>query len=271
MDKPIREGIEACRPASADLLSPDMTEVARQVQDDPQARLVYERVQQWDTAIGQSIDEVSVPPGLAERILERLRIAAGASTGRSANLVSETIAAAANGHHLTGDVQLAPPPARAPWSRRRWTGATVSALLACALVVAVGSWLRQDRDLALDQLADQWKAQLGSKWQPFAQAPRDFAPPSAIQVPPARWQWIDRYTTVPVVAYELIHNKAGKAMLYVAKMTRGDVEGAPPDAPYTTAGKTIACWQSGSHFYMLVFENERSYRAFVKIATTPFA
>jgi hypothetical protein len=249
-----------------------MTEAARAVRDDPQVRLVYERVQQWDTAIGQSIDDVNVPPGLAERIVERLRMAAGASSGgRSTERMSETIAAAANGHHSTGDVQIAPPPARAPWSRRRWAGAAVSALVACAVVVAVGTWLRQERDLPLDELADQWAAQLGTQWQPIAQAPRDFPLPSALRVPPARWQWIDHYTTVPVVAYELVHAKYGKAMLYVARITRRDVQGAPPAAPYSTAGKTIACWQSGSHFYMLVFEDERSYRGFVKTATTPFA
>jgi hypothetical protein len=268
MDKPIREGIEACRPASDDLLSPDMIEAARAVQDDPQARLIYERAQQWDAAIGGSIEDVPVPPGLAERIEARLQ---SADAGRHADLLAGSATAANDVCESTGEVELAPPTARAPWSRRRWAGAGLSAVAAAALVVAVGSWLSQERDLPLDVLADQWAAQMGNDWQPLAAAPRDFSVPGAILVSPARWQWIDRYTTVPVVAYELAHANAGKAMLYVAKMTRGDVPGAPPRMPFNTAGKAIAWWRSGSHVYVLVVENERSYPAFVKTTAAPFA
>jgi hypothetical protein len=144
--------------------------------------------------------------------------------------------------------------------------------LAAALVIAVGYWLQPDSELEFDVLADQWAGQLSGDWEPIAQAPRDFPVPGAILVPPARWQWIDRFTTVPVVAYELAHGKAGKAMLYVAKMTRSNLPGAAPQWPQSnTGGKAIAWWQSGSYVYVLVVEDERRYPAFVKPSTTPFA
>jgi hypothetical protein len=266
MDKPIREGIEACRPASDDLQSPDMTDVARAVQDDPEARLAYERVQQWDAAMAQSMDQVGVPAGLAERILARLRSAAGETS-----LLAGAVAPASDNGEATLEVRVATAPTRAGWSRRHWVGAAVSGIVAAALVIAVGYWLQPDSDLPFDLLADQWAGQLSNDWQQAARAPRDFAPPATVLVSPGRWQWIDRFTTVPVVAYELVHHKE-RAMLYVAKTTRPNLPGAPPQRPQSnTGGRAIAWWQSGSHVYVLVVDDERSYRAFVQPSTTPFA
>jgi len=272
MDDRIREGIEACRPASDDLDSPELADVARRVKDDPQARLAYDRVQEYDAAILKSIDDVSVPPGLSERILERLCAARDESAnGRSKDLLAGVVAAASSAREATPDAQVSPAPRRLALSRRHLTGAALTALLACVLLVVVINLMQEPSDLALPDLADQWQVKLDDNWQQMADAPADFALPGAVLVKPAGWQWIDRYTTVPVVAYELVHAKAGKAMLYVARMTRNGLPSAPPLTPQSTSGKAVAYWQSGSHVYVLVVEHERNYRAFVRPSTTPFA
>jgi hypothetical protein len=140
------------------------------------------------------------------------------------------------------------------------------------LVIAVGNWLGQGSQLELDLLADQWHNRLGDQWEEMARAPEDFAVPAAILVAPARWQWVDQFTTVPVAAYELAHANAGRAMLYVAQMKRAGLPGAPPFQPQSnTGGRAVAWWQSGDRVYVLVVEDERSYRAFVQPSTTPLA
>lgn len=272
MDKRIREGIEACRPASDDLQSPELADAARGVQNDPAARLAYERVQKWDAAISKSLEAVSVPPGLSERIVDCLRAAQGESAQRdSADLLAGTVAAAAEIRETSGEAQVSPSPTRHAWSRRHWAGGVSAALVACVVVLAVGYWLRQGSDLAIEILADQWHAELGGNWQ-LGSAPRDFTVPTAILVSPARWQRIGSFAAVPVVAYELWHPTAGKAMLYVARMTRPGMPAAPPPDPqWTSGGKAVAYWQSDSRLYVVVFENERNYRAFVRPSTTPFA
>ncbi len=272
MDKRIREGIEACRPASEDLNSPEMADAARGVQDDPLARLVHDRVQKYDAAILKSIDDVSVPAGLSQRILERLRAARDESAdGRSEELLAGAVTAASKTHEASSDAQISPVPGRLALSRRNLTGAALTALLACVLLVVVINLLQERSELALADLADQWQAELGNNWQKLATAPPDFEVPGAVLVTPTQWQWIDRYTTEPVVAYELVHAKAGKAMLYVARMTRDGLRGSPPLTPQSTSGKAVAYWQSGSRVYVLVVEDDRNYRAFVRPSTTPFA
>ena len=81
MDKRIREGIEACRPGVDDLLDAELAslielaDAARAVGEDPNARLLRERVQKWDVAISASMEQVPLPTDLAQRILERLQAA----------------------------------------------------------------------------------------------------------------------------------------------------------------------------------------------------
>lgn len=269
MDKKIRESIEACRPASDDLLADDMADVARRVNEDPQARLIRQRVEQWDAAIGQSIEDVPVPPGLAERILERLEAARPDEAAQGADrLLAASVSAASQTVPHTGETHVVRSRGAAAWSRRRWAGAVTVALLACVLVVVVGNWLNRDSQLPLETLAEQWREQLGNNWEQMARAPKDFAVPEDVLVMPKRWQWVDQFTTVPVAAYQLAHAKAGEAMLYVARLKRDGLPSAPPLRPQSnTGGRAVAYWQSGDRVYVLVVEDERSYRAFVRPST----
>jgi hypothetical protein len=255
------------------LLARDLSEVARRIEDDPQARLVHQRIEQWDTAIRQSIEEVPVPPGLAERILERLRAARpDEAAGASGGLLSRSVSVALQSDASSGETQLAPPSTARGWSRRHWVGAAAAALVAGVLVIAVGNWLRPASEVELPVLADQWRERLGDDWQQIARAPENFAVPPSLLVAPQRWQWIDQFTTVPVAAYELVHAKAGRAMLYVARMSRAGLPSAPPVSPQSnTGGRAVAWWQTGDRVYVLVVDDERSYRAFVRPSAVPLA
>jgi hypothetical protein len=74
----IREGLDACRPGSSDLTSGDVTgselELAAQaLASNTEVRRDFERIGQWDAAIGKVMERVAIPAGLADRILVRLR------------------------------------------------------------------------------------------------------------------------------------------------------------------------------------------------------
>ncbi len=269
MDKRIREGIEACRAGSDDLRAADLADVARAVADDALASAAYERVQGWDAAVGASMEKVEVPPGLAERIVARL----GAVGEPSAGLLAGAVDEATRVEPATdGDAQVSLAPKRTSWSRRHWVGAAGLGVGAAALVIAAGYWLAQGSDLPLEVLAERWQAELKDDWQPLAKAPQNFPTPNAIRVEPQRWQWIGRFTPTPVVAYELNHPKAGKAMLYVAEMPRSGLPGAPPVSPqWRSGGQAVGYWRSGDKVYVLVVPDERTYRAFVQSSAVPLA
>src|SRR3569832_1994301 len=74
----IREGLDACRPGGGDLTSGDVTgselELAAQaLVSNAEVRRDFERIGQWDAAIGKVMERVAIPAGLADRILVRLR------------------------------------------------------------------------------------------------------------------------------------------------------------------------------------------------------
>jgi hypothetical protein len=66
------EQLDACRPHSGDLDSPEMCALVAELQRDPELRSAYDRIQKLDDAIVDAMDDVPVPSGLAERLLTRL-------------------------------------------------------------------------------------------------------------------------------------------------------------------------------------------------------
>jgi hypothetical protein len=266
MDRRTLQGIEACRPDSDDLLSAELGDVARRVRDDPQARATYDRVQAWDAAIRSAMDRVSVPQGLADRILDRLRAAEPAVKAprdvdtKSAQLEVQTPIGAPS--------TSVRPASRVAWSRRRWLA--VGSALAAALVVAVyvGEYLQRDDETPVEIMADAWLAELVPKWQEMAQAPREFEVAPAIIAEPTGWQRIGKLGAVRGVAYKLVHATAGTARLFVVRLSKVGLPTSPPNRPqWSTGGRSVGYWQSGELVYVLVVEgNENTYRAFVNSA-----
>ncbi len=275
MDKRIREGIEACRPGVDDLLDYEraglleLADAARAVGEDPEARLLRDRVLKWDAAISESMEQVPVPAGLAQRILARLQATDSATGCASPPLLTGAVTAAIQDEPAGGSVEVARP---GLWQRRHWAGASLSAIAAAALVIAAGYWLQWGSELPVEQLAQNWQSELTEdEWEPAKNAPASFPIPDAIRVPPTRYQRIGQFTPTPVVAYELVLGKT-KAMLYAAKMKRAGLRGTPPPGPqWDTAGEVIGYWQSGDIVYVLVVPDVRSYRAFVRSSSAPLA
>ncbi len=273
MEKRLIEGIEACRPLSDDVHWAELSEVARGVQDDPQTRVVYQRIQQWDAAVSATMEQVPVPAGLGDRILERLgrgqplsqtQSAAGEQSGA---MVLPWVEAQPDG----ASVEMARVAPR--FSRRQSLGALVAALAAGLVFAAfLGKWLQPRSDSSIETLADGWQQALGPKWQDVQRAPRALAVPSAIIVPPTGWQAIGTYSSVRGVAYQLVDAKGNIATLYVVRLAQSGLPAAPPTAPQSTTGnKAIGYWQSGGVTYVLVVPNERSYRTFVNASQRPLA
>lgn len=278
IDRRTLEGIEACRPGSDDLQSPQLSDVAREVESNPEAQAAYRRVQAWDAAIAGALEQVPLPAGLAERILDQLKAGQPAAAGKTISAsMNSALAVPADGASAESDAS--PSCVRSPWlqlrpgSRRRWLAAASAVAATVLVAVLVARHLRSDVDTPVETMADVWLAGLGSQWHDMHEAPPDFEIPSAIMAEPAGWQRLARVAGGRGVAYQLVHRNAGTAKLFVVRLAVAGLPASPPATPQSsTGGKSIGYWRSGAHLYVLVVEgNERSYRAFVNSSRMPLA
>jgi len=261
MDRRIIEGLEACRPGSDDLHLPELSDVERRVELEPEARIAYERIQAWDAAVCDAMEQVPVPSGLAERILGRLEAAAELGATPVPALPFERNAEQQQSRSSRQSGVSA---------RRRWLAA--GSLAAASLLVAafLSTWLKTDTDRPLESQADGWLQDLAAKWEPVERAPRGFELPLGVTATPSGWQHIGNPRGV---AFRLSDRNAATATLFVVRLSGAGLPMAPPAVPQsTTGGKAVAYWQKGPLVYVLVIEgNERSYRNFVSVSTTPLA
>jgi hypothetical protein len=242
-----------------------MADLARQIEQNPQARALYENVQEWDAAVAAKMEDIDVPQGLQDRILERLRSAAG-STVEALNVASHPL-------DVEPAMQITPRQySRRQYSRRQWLAGF--AMIAASVLVAtfLSVWLPSDSEVPMEDIADGWSQQLAASWQQTEQPPREFALPSAITAAPVGWQWLAKHAAHGV-AYQLQDRAGTTAILYVARLSRAGLPLAPPAAPQSnTGGKAVGYWRSGDMVYVLVVPgDERSYRAFVSASPVPLA
>ncbi len=276
MDKRIREGIEACRPDSEDLRSPEMADVAAAIDRDLEARRFFGSVQGWDATISEAMESLPLPAGLSERLLARLK----ADEPVTESVVSVTAVSRSSeaitlvgGTSPASSVPVAPSDRR--WSRRQWIGAGGCSAIAASLLISLGIFLaRPPADAAIESLAEDWSKQLSADpaaWRSVQSAPPEFAVPATIVASPVSWQPIGKMAKG--VAYKLTHEKAGAAMLYVVRLARPDLPSAPPNAPQSTTGEqAVGYWRSGKVIYVLVVPgDERNYRGFVRTGAVPLA
>lgn len=243
----VHQMIDACRPGSRDIDLSEMSPLADQMIADPELHHRYLRTQQLDARLAGAIDEVSVPDGLRERILARLRESPGS----------------------TAPIPPVGTAARAEPSRRRWLIAI--AAVAASLLLLAGGYAFWPRPVPLtyDRLLDlssQWYEQLQDKpgWQSLAPGAeiRDFPLAEGIRARPLRWADMSSLVGQPACAYDLPIAGNSRAALFVIPADRRIAGSTLPFNPASsTGGLMIGCWQSREFVYVLVVEgNELNYR-----------
>jgi hypothetical protein len=258
MDRHTIEVIECCRPGSDDLNDPAFVEIARKVEHDPLVGGLFRQSQARDALIVGAIEDVSVPEGLAERILQRLNLGAPDGVEAIDPPVTERSAALA---------------ATARLSRRRWIEMAAALAATVLVALALGRWLQPAGEQSLEVFASRWLVELQASeghWQEMISAPRSAPFPDTIAGSPDGWRKVDRGRAV---AYRIALPNAGNATLFVARVAADTLPNFPPATPQsTTGGVSMGFWKDGSHVYALVVQgNAQSYRAFLRRAPTPLA
>jgi len=229
-DERVIEALEVCRPGDGDpsdpvLADPDLVELRR-------------RIQGTDDEIAAVMQDVPIPDGLAERLIERLG--------------------------------MRPQPRRVS---RRWAIAGGS-LLAVAAGLLIAAWIGINRETPYNEsivLAEaielfnseqEAKGLLLSENRPPASYPfsRD-----VLHVPGTRWRKIEGFLGRSGIAYDLPGQGGSFARLYVVDRKLSCLSGVPPrNARRNTGGVLTSAWQDGDLLYVLVVRGgPRSYHGFL--------
>jgi len=254
----IIEGIDACRPGSSDLHSAEFFELADRLQAEAPLRNLYDRVQQLDARLNPAMHEVAVPAGLVDRLLAAL-------AAESAEASPELNGAAPVDAVVTLPASLPIPGV----SRRRWLLASL-ATAAGLLVAATLAWhyrptVEQPIDVA--GLGESLYSRVNEQWRSIASAPVALRFPNSL-IPAHGWQAVED-NGEKAVAFDLSHGPA-RGVLFVLRRKLPRLQSSTPTNPqYSTGGRAIAAWESNGLSYVLVVEDERSYRSFFK--TSAFA
>jgi hypothetical protein len=260
IERDIERAIEACRPGSDDVSLPEMSHLAEAIRQDPSVREVYEHTQQADAAISGAFRDVSVPNGLADRLLEAVRAAEpDASSAQEPPTPSvrpaESHAVEDPGTHLR-------------WRRRQWVRAAGAvAAISMTLLIAVfylnrsnpepvpGDRLRAEvsawRDLAV---RNGWQKDTASA------ALRNRPLNADIVATPRQWCQIEtRYDSATIV-YDLATPGTEFACIYCMhiRTSKSALPTTPPLIPHRPTGRlSIGVWRHGDMVYVLAVQGDR--------------
>ncbi len=255
----VREGIDACRVGHDDLRLPDLAEAARAVMENDTVASHFEQVQLCDARILGAITDVTVPEGLATRLLARLQ------------------SAQSNAVEAQSTVALPEPssPHPVPSNRRRrmgWSMALAASLLLATSLIAYWSW-RPAGPVDVVTLAEVWQGRLSSHWLPMTKAPKS-PPPFRLAIAPNGWQPVAPYLGYRAVAYHVSTPQGGRAILFVVSVSPDkQLPKFPPRTPqFSSGGRAVAVWLTGKQMCMLVVDgDERAYRALIGAGQVPLA
>jgi hypothetical protein len=209
-----------------------------------------------DERLSAALQDVPLPEGLANRILERL--------------AGEQLAI--SGSQQRAEVR----------SSRRWILAVGSGLLAVAAMLLVAVWLGMHRgenlseQFVLDEAIRSFNTPLDQLGYPIAEKAGPEEYPFSQAVLPIRgttWRHLDGFLGHRGVVYDLPGPGGASASLYVVEGgTVKDVGETPAWHPFTTAGCCASAWREGGLLYVLVVQGDpATYRAYLRLPNEPVA
>lgn len=235
-DKRGRFLLESCRPGCDDHLLPEMAELADQLQGDESLRAVYQRSQQWDTAVAEAMEDVPLPEGLAERLQQAVQ----------------------------------PSAAPAAASRRRAIGWTAAAAVLAASLLGVFFLLqRPDKQMSgsdLVELANDWVAELDGRGWSAAAPPAAYPPDISVRLPKSWWRNEARLQDAQAVVYVDQPNNPSVVLFVIRTTQVKNLSPLPPlEAQWDTGPRRIAAWQAGPLVYVLAVNGDsQRYRDTLK-------
>jgi hypothetical protein len=221
----------------------------------------------FDISLAAAFQEVPVPEGLADRILDRLAAdLADARDQRDSPLFADTITATV--------------PSKRTFSRR-WL-LVGGGLLAAAAGLLIAVWLGAHKEepfseqFVLDEAIRAFEPESDGPSSLLAEKPAPEKYPLSqlvANVRGTRWRQLEDFLGRRVVVYDLPGPAGTHASLYVVAKEVDGLKTSPSLYPsFTTAGCCASAWQEDGLLYVLVVQgNPSTYRGFLNLPRSPLA
>lgn len=236
----LRQLLEASRDDMANhgLDEAEALELHELLGDDPLLQAEMARLGDWDKAIANSVDDIVVPAGLADRL--RATVAAELASQPS--------------------TESAPAGAASSPSRRRWISAVLATAAVLAVALGLGTYLSQPAVVdvaALQQESlDLTRDLQAVAWQPAAAAYPAAVFPREIRIKPRRWGKVATSLDRQAIVFDLAPpgSKATAAVIAMQSTAASKQLGSTPNAhPKPTTGNVcISSWRHDRFIYTLV-------------------
>ena len=251
----LREQIDACRADHHDLQRAELTDLsplAREAAGNAELQRAVEQSERFDRSVRAAFDDVTLPAGLADRLL----------AGCEAALVSPAASAAPVAEEAIPTKQ----------SARRFNRRLALALFSAAaslLIAVIGgwsyvNWAYRTRPVSNDMLALQamnWFDQCGpaAQWSNAAAPTKSFPLDRALVYRPVRWRFLnDERDTV---VYEMKH-ESQRALLFVFKPQQPHPQllKVPYSRLSASGGIALGAWKRGEYVYVLAVSGGHGQR-----------
>ena len=258
--KDLHELIDSCRPGHTDVDQPELSELARELAQDPSLQQLFARSQELDDGIKTAFQSVTPPPGLADRLLEAIE--------KPAIERDEARATAAD-----TELQLEPAKRSSRGLAAIWAG--VASLAAVAAIAVSFQWsqpISSSDERGIAEIVDQWNVELdGKSWGTVASDPAPGFPTwGHLKIGDNdRWHWVSEGRTI---CYDLANND-GKVRLFVIKPDAVNALPTFPPGGYPSPnGWHVGAWQANDRvYYLAVKANGDSKRLYLRVISSPLA
>jgi hypothetical protein len=247
VDQRMATAFEVCRADRCDPADSECAYLASRLAADPKLSALHDCLQRVDAKIAAAFQDVPVPDGLEERLLQRL--AAEKSVPRLSR----------RGLLLGGGLSAA----------------------AAAMLLAFLRGFRQPERLSEQYVLDEAIRRFNGDDTGDRTLLADRPPPGrypfsqAVVLPPkTTWRVVEGLLGLGLqgIAYDLPLADGDKAVLYVTNCPVKTLSDSPALQPFTTGGCSASAWQENGLVYILVVQGDPSaYRRALRLPTGPIA
>ncbi len=276
LDEQTWEALESCSMGVCDVADPAMARLSAEIAANPQLQKVFDRIEHLDGKIAAAFQDVSLPPGLIQRLLAnvsnaRIEIPASDQSNpkphQSTNMDNPFIAASS------------PVQGKRKISRRRLLLA--GGLLSAAVALLIALWLNfhnaesYTEQTVIDEAFSFFEADiaLGRTLLTEKSPPKAYSFSRAIiSSNDICWREIRNFLGRSGIAYDLPERNGRRATLYVIKQNIEGLGNEPLYRPFTTGGFSASAWQEGGLLFVLVIQGEpNSYQHYLNLPRGPVA
>jgi len=280
LDEQTWEALESCPLGVCDVADPAMAHLSAEMAANPELEKVFDRIEHLDGKIAAAFQDVSVPPGLIQRVLHRLSHAPmGIPASNQSNSQSN-----AKPDRLTNmddpyKAMSSPPRDKRKVSRRRLLVA--GGLLSAAGLLFIALWLNfhnvesYTEQTVIDEAIRFFEADTAHGRTLLAEKYPPKAYPFSRAVFFSKgicWREIRDFLGRTGIAYDLPERNGRRATLYVIKQSIEGLGNEPQYRPFTTGGFSASTWQEGGLLFVLVVQGEpNTYQNYLNLPRGPVA